>query len=190
MDEEEGSAEAIEPTARMLSWARNSAAYRLSRRMMTERELTEAIKRKAKQKFEGVNEEQLTVLAAVAVDYGHLMHALDDRSYAEVKVRSSVRNGKSKRAIAQKLSEKGIDRDTVEQSLAGADDLRAGLAFARKRGFGACRVVLDDKRKAKELSAFARNGFGFDTARKVLEMERDSAEDVLATETGMGERTE
>src|SRR5690606_37386114 len=135
----------------MLSWARNSAAYRLSRRMMTERELAEAIKRKAKQKFEGISDEQLAVLAAAAVDYGHLMHALDDRSYAEVKVRTSVRNGKSKRAIAQKLSEKGIDRDTVEQSLAGADDLRAGLAFAGKRGFGAFRrVVLDEKRKARE----------------------------------------
>ncbi|MGH6808686.1 MAG: hypothetical protein ACREEJ_17875, partial [Ensifer adhaerens] len=47
------------PTARMLSWARNSAVYRLERQMMTEKQLFDAITRKARQKFEDISQEQL-----------------------------------------------------------------------------------------------------------------------------------
>ncbi|MNY73064.1 hypothetical protein D3C86_2117510 [compost metagenome] len=54
------------------------------------------------------------------------------------------------------------------------------MVFARKRGFGPFRRgELDDKRKAKELSAFARNGFGFGIGRKVFEMSLGEAESVL-----------
>lgn len=42
------------PTSRMLSWARNSTIYRLERRMMTEKQLSDAIAKKAKQKFEDI----------------------------------------------------------------------------------------------------------------------------------------
>ncbi|MGO6907795.1 recombination regulator RecX, partial [Rhizobium ruizarguesonis] len=43
------------PTSRMLSWARNSTVYRLERRMMTEKQLFDAITRKAKEKFEDIS---------------------------------------------------------------------------------------------------------------------------------------
>ena len=38
------------PTSRMLSWAKNSTIYRLERRMMTEKQLFDAIAKKAKSK--------------------------------------------------------------------------------------------------------------------------------------------
>jgi regulatory protein len=44
------------PTTRMQSWARNSAIYRLGRQMLTERQLFDAISRKAGQKFEGISD--------------------------------------------------------------------------------------------------------------------------------------
>jgi regulatory protein len=43
------------PTRRMQSWAKNSTIYRLGRQMMTEKQLFDAISRKAKQKFEGIS---------------------------------------------------------------------------------------------------------------------------------------
>jgi regulatory protein len=53
--------------------------------------------------------------------------------------------------------------------------------MARKRAFGPFRRVdLDDKRANKELSAFARGGFGFDLARKVFDMSLEDAEEILA----------
>ncbi|MBY5646083.1 recombination regulator RecX [Rhizobium leguminosarum] len=168
------------PTSRMLSWARNSAIYRLERRMMTEKQLFDAITRKAKEKFEGISAAQLKAIADFAVKFAYDNKVLDDSAYAEISTRSAVRGGKSKRAIAQKLAAKGVSSDKVEAALKGADDLYAAAIFARKRAFGPFRrVELDEKRKAKELSAFARNGFSFDIGRKVFEMSVEDAEEVI-----------
>ncbi|MBY5762273.1 recombination regulator RecX [Rhizobium laguerreae] len=168
------------PTSRMLSWARNSAIYRLERRMMTEKQLFDAITRKAKEKFEGISPAQLKAVADFAVKFAYDNKVLDDSAYAEISTRSAVRGGKSKRAIAQKLAAKGVSSDKVEAALEEADDLHAAAIFARKRAFGPFRrVELDEKRKAKELSAFARNGFSFDIGRKVFEMSAEDAEEII-----------
>ncbi|WP_027998940.1 recombination regulator RecX [Sinorhizobium arboris] len=169
------------PTPRMLSWARNSAIYRLERRMHTEKQLFDAISRGARQKFGTISEEQVKALADSAVKFAYDNKALDDTAYAEINTRSGMRAGKSKRAIAQKLSRRGVARSTVRTAVAAADDLYAALVLARKRAFGPFRKgELDDKRKAKELSAFARAGFGFDIGKKVFEMSIDDAEEALA----------
>ncbi|MBY5776515.1 recombination regulator RecX [Rhizobium leguminosarum bv. viciae] len=168
------------PTSRMLSWARNSAIYRLERRMMTEKQLFDAITRKAKEKFEDISAAQLKAIADFAVKFAYDNKVLDDSAYAEISTRSAVRGGKSKRAIAQKLAAKGVSSDKVEAALEEADDLCAAAIFARKRAFGPFRrVELDEKRKAKELSAFARNGFSFDIGRKVFDMSFEDAEEVI-----------
>ncbi len=183
MTEEEDGTEALAPTPRMLAWSRNSALYRLSRRMMTERELSDAITRKAKQKFEEISEAQVKALSAAAVEFGRTMLALDDTAYAEIRTRSSARSGKSKRAIGRKLIEKGVDREIVQQALEETDDFLSALVFARKRAFGPYRrpdVEVDDKRQTKEFSAFARNGFSFEIGRRVMVMDRDEAEEMLA----------
>ncbi|MBY3234834.1 recombination regulator RecX [Rhizobium sp. 25PS6] len=170
------------PTSRMLSWARNSAIYRLERRMMTEKQLFDAITRKAKEKFAGISPAQLKAVADFAVKFAYDNKVLDDSAYAEISTRSAVRGGKSKRAIAQKLAAKGVSSDKVEAALEEADDLYAAAIFARKRAFGPFRrVELDEKRKAKELSAFARNGFSFDIGRKVFDMSVEDAEEVILT---------
>jgi regulatory protein len=176
--------EALQPTPRMLSWARNSAAYRLAKRMMTERQLSDAITRKARQKFEGISEEQVKALAAFAVAFGLDVKALDDTAYAEIRSRSSARAGKSKKAIAQTLAQKGVDREIVTQALTDADDLRAAVIYARRRAFGPFRRAdLDDKQKARELSAFARQGFAYDIGARVFAMDAEEAEEILAGET-------
>ncbi|MGR9138474.1 recombination regulator RecX [Rhizobium leguminosarum] len=168
------------PTPRMLSWARNSTIYRLERRMMTEKQLFDAIARKAKEKFEDISAAQLKAVADFAVKFAYDNKVLDDSAYAEISTRSAVRGGKSKRAIAQKLAAKGVSSDKVEVALEEADDLYAAAIFARKRAFGPFRrVELDEKRKAKELSAFARNGFSFDIGRKVFDMSFEDAEEVI-----------
>jgi regulatory protein len=168
------------PTPRMLSWARNSTVYRLERRMMTEKQLFDAIARKAKEKFEDISAAQLKAVADFAVKFAYDNNVLDDSAYAEISTRSAVRGGKSKRAIAQKLAAKGVSSDKVEVALEEADDLYAAAIFARKRAFGPFRrVELDEKRKAKELSAFARNGFSFDIGRKVFDMSFGDAEEVI-----------
>ena len=121
------------PTSRMLSWARNSTIYRLERRMMTEKQLFDAITRKVKEKFEDISAAQLKAVVDFAVKFASDNKVLDDSAYAEISTRSAVRGGKSKRAIAQKLAAKGVSSDKVEAALEEADDLYAAAIFARKR---------------------------------------------------------
>lgn len=172
------------PTPRMLSWARNSTIYRLQRQMLTEKQLSDAIARKAREKFEAISPAQIKVLVELAVKFGYDNKALDDVAYAEIATRSSVRSGRSRRAIAQRLAVKGIDRETASVALEATDDLYAAVVFARKRAFGPFRSGdLDDKRKAKELSAFARGGFGFALGKRVFEMSLDEAEEILSAQS-------
>lgn len=170
------------PTPRMLAWAKNSAAYRLSRRMMTERQLADAVSRKARQKFEAITEGQVKALADAAVAFGHSVSALDDVAYADIRTRSSARAGKSRKAIAQTLVQKGVDRDIVQVAVQETDDLKAAIIYARRRAFGPFRRGdLDEKQKAKELSAFARQGFAFDIGTRVVRMDRDEADELLSS---------
>ena len=54
--------------------------------------------------------------------------------------------------------------------------------LARKRAFGPFRrAATDDRRVAREMAAFARGGFGFDLARKVLAMDIGDAGEILAS---------
>lgn len=169
------------PTPRMFSWARNSTIYRLERRMHTEKQLRDAIARKAREKFEGISEAQVRLLAEAAVKFAYDNKALDDEAYAETSSRAGMRSGRSRRAVALKLARKGIARETADAAVAGIDDLFAALVLARKRAFGPFRKVdLDEKRRAKELAAFARAGFGFETGRAVLAMPLEEAEETLA----------
>ncbi len=178
MDEETPQSDA--PTPRMLSWARNSTMYRIERRMHTEKQLFDAIARKARQRFEDIGEVQIRALAEFAVKFAYDNKALDDTAFAEMSTRSGMRGGKSKRAIAQKLSRKGVASGTVAEAVAEADDFHAALVLARKRAFGPFRKgELDEKRKAKEFSAFARAGFSFDIGRKIFEMSLEEAEEAL-----------
>jgi regulatory protein len=168
------------PTKRMLSWAKNSTVYRLGRKMMTEKELFDAISRKAKEKFEDITPAQVSETATFAVAFAREIKGLDDAAYAGIKTRSAVRSGKSKRVIAQKLSAKGIDTETAAAALTETNDLFAAVVFARKRGFGPFRRGdLDEQRKVKELSAFARQGFSFEIGKRVFAMSRDEAEELV-----------
>ncbi|NTJ44841.1 regulatory protein RecX [Agrobacterium larrymoorei] len=166
----------------MLSWARNSTIYRLERRMMTEKQLFDAITKKAKSKFDDISPTQIKSLAEAAVNFAYEIKALDDVAFAESATRTALRNGKSKRAIAQKLSMKGVDREVTAAALEEADDLSSAVVLARKRRLGPFRrdESSDAKSLSKEMAALARNGYSFDIANRVLAMELEEAEEILA----------
>lgn len=172
-----------EPSKRMLTWVRNSTIYRLERRMMTEKQLFDAIAKKAKSKFEDISPAHVKYLADAAVKFAYEIKALDDAAFAESTARTGLRNGRSKRAIAQKLTMKGVNREVAEIALEDADDLSAAVVLARKRRLGPFRREDggDGKGPAKEMATFARNGFSYDIANRVLAMTMGEAEDVLAT---------
>lgn len=167
-----------EPTPRMIAWVKNSCVYRLNQKMMTEHALSEALRRKALTKFEGISADLARRIAALGIAFCHEHRFLDDRAFAEIRAASANRSGHSKRRIIRDLGQKGVERALIETAVDAVDDRTAALNYARKRGFGPFRkTFLDENRKAKELSAFARNGFSFDIAQEIIYMSLKDEED-------------
>lgn len=112
---------------------------------------------------------------------------LDDRAYAETKVRRLYAEGKALSRIRQTLAAKGVGKEDVDAALerleaeadAPVSDLPAAAAFARKRKLGPYRTDPEQRRdmRAKDLGALARRGFSQAIAMKIL-----SADSVAALE--------
>lgn len=103
---------------------------------------------------------------------------LDDKAYASARAASLHRQGKSARAIRQTLSIKGVAEDAVEAALSGLredvgaeTDLAAAVNYARRRRIGPWRTTEREAAREKDLAALGRQGFGYDTARQVIEAE-------------------
>lgn len=116
---------------------------------------------------------------------------LDDTTYAEARTASLHRRGVSRRGIAMKLRQKGVDPDTIDAALdelaeiEPEPDLAAAVAYARRRRLGPWRREGREAAREKDLAALARQGFGYDTARLVIEAEdADSLEIELAAVRG------
>ena len=97
---------------------------------------------------------------------------LDDRSYAEGRVRTLHRQGRSRVRIAATLAAKGVAREEIGRALAAfaaeapEADLVAALALARRRRFGPYRAA--DRRaqfRRRDLAALTRAETPFAVAR-------------------------
>ncbi|MEN8197593.1 MAG: RecX family transcriptional regulator, partial [Pseudomonadota bacterium] len=101
---------------------------------------------------------------------------LDDRVYAEGRTLSLHRRGVSTHGIRARLAAKGVGAEDIDAALAGLreesddPDLVAAIAYARRRRIGPYRTRGDrDELKERDLAALARQGFGYDIARRVIE---------------------
>lgn len=99
---------------------------------------------------------------------------VDDRSFAEARVRSMARRGLGARRVAMALRNDGIDAgDTADLAEAiEADAFASALAFARRRRFGpfAAEPAERDLHK-KQVAAFLRAGHPHAIALRILRME-------------------
>lgn len=105
---------------------------------------------------------------------------INDVQFAETKVHSLRRQGRSRRMIEQKLAAKGLKRSVIVTALEEhAEDtppeeveFKAALALAKKRRFGPFRQKpADEDRRRKEFAALARAGFSSAIAKRVLQCE-------------------
>lgn len=106
------------------------------------------------------------------------LNLLDDRKYAESRVRRLYAEGKSLGRIKQTLAVKGVGQDDVAAALeclqaesdAPVSDLPAAAAYARKRRLGPYRSDPQERRdmRQKDMGALARRGFSQAIAMKIL----------------------
>jgi regulatory protein len=101
---------------------------------------------------------------------------LDDRQYAEGRALSLHRRGVSTQGIRARLAAKGVGMEDIDAALAMLrdeaedPDLAAAIAYARRRRIGPWRMRGDrEELRERDLAALARQGFGYDIARRVIE---------------------
>jgi regulatory protein len=114
---------------------------------------------------------------------------VDDALYAEARTRALRRRGASGRAIRGRLAVKGVAPALVDRVLDRLDqdqsdpELAAALAYARRRRIGPYRISAErESSRSRDLAALGRQGFDYDTARRVVDtddlddLERAAAE--------------
>jgi regulatory protein len=107
---------------------------------------------------------------------------VDDGTYALGLATRLHGRGASVQLIRARLREKGLPSDHIEAALERTDreggDFAAALRYARRRGFGPFRAdpELRSQRRERDLAAFARAGFGYGVAIRILDAE--SAEEL------------
>ncbi len=111
------------------------------------------------------------------------LHAglLDDEAYTRGMVHSLRRRGLPARLITAKLQQKNVPSGLIKSALEenGDSDLLAAVRFARRKKLGP--YDHDNKKPYdKSLAAMGRSGFGYDIARKTLEMSPEEAENILS----------
>ncbi|MFV0431560.1 MAG: regulatory protein RecX [Alphaproteobacteria bacterium] len=115
---------------------------------------------------------------------------LSDYRYGQSRMRQLLIRGKSTYFIKQDLNKNGLNEDLIAQlteefneqqssKIFSLDEL-AALQYIKKRHFGCYRLKdSHPKQQQKELAALARQGFSYDLAQKMLQLEYDEAEEGL-----------
>ncbi len=102
---------------------------------------------------------------------------LDDAEYARMKIESLSRRGASHKMIKQKLMTKGVDLDIINKILdqfiddTGKREIDAAIAYIKRRKLGAYRLKDRDKFKEKDMAALSRQGFSYDIAKKMINID-------------------
>jgi len=151
----------------------------LSRRPATVAMMTRVLQRKVMKKGDDLADAGDIIRAVVA----RLVEAglVNDTTFAETRSRRLSREGRSSRAIAAHLAQRGVRTEVARSVIDRGGDLDAALVLTRKRRIGAFRreALLDAAAKQKELGVLARAGFDRSTAERALRFDRDEAEERL-----------
>ncbi|GAB4393779.1 MAG: hypothetical protein Tsb0032_14460 [Kiloniellaceae bacterium] len=112
---------------------------------------------------------------------------LDDARYARERVRGLLARGTSTAMIRAKLRAKSLPVELIEAALEAEDaeaggpdrELRAALRYARRRRLGPYRLEKRPgeraERRDRDLAALGRQGFDYETARRVVDCEDPAA---------------
>ena len=102
---------------------------------------------------------------------------LNDTEYAAARTATLHRRGASTRGIRMRLAAKGVDSDDIDlalQSLAEETpdtDLQGAFNYARRRRLGPWRTANREANRDRDVAALGRQGYGYETARRVVDAE-------------------
>ena len=173
------------------TYLHNAGLYYLGRFAASKNHFRTVMGRKVRRScnyHEDQDYEQCLKLVDEIADQFESSGLLDDGVYLRSMVTSLRRRGLSRKAITAKLQGKGLSASQIADALKTHDaeeydesldaELLAAVKQARKKRLGPFDM-LQKHAPEKALAALARAGFPYDTARKALEMDLDTAEELL-----------
>ena len=105
---------------------------------------------------------------------------INDKFYSESKAKSMVQRGNSLNKIRNYLMGKGINQEFIKDTVNkirednSDQDFFSAIKICKKKRIGPARA--EDNRNLfykKDISLLARNGFDFETSKKVMDIEKD-----------------
>ncbi len=141
---------------------------------------TYLLKKYLKLSVPNVKKQDVTNLIDIVLSDLEKNKFINDKFYSESKAKSMIRRGSSINKIRNYLIGKGVNdefiRDTVNKiNEDNSDqDFFSAIKICKKKRIGPARI--DDNRPLfykKDISLLARNGFDFETSKKVMELKKD-----------------
>ena len=141
---------------------------------------TYLLKKYLKTSIASVKKQDLTNLIDVVLSDLEKNKFINDKFYSESKAKSMIQRGNSINKIRNYLIGKGINNSFIKETLNKINDENSDQDFfsaikvCKKKRIGPARV--EDNRALfykKDISLLARNGFDFETSKKVMDIKKD-----------------
>ena len=141
---------------------------------------TYLLKKYLKATITNVKKQDITNLIDIVLSDLEKNKFINDKFYSDSKAKSMIQRGSSINKIRNYLIGKGIDENFIKDTVKKINednsdqDFFSAIKICKKKRIGPARVennrILFYK---KDISLLARNGFDFETSKKVMDIEKD-----------------
>ena len=141
---------------------------------------TYLLKKYLKISVPNVKKQDVTNLIDIVLSDLEKNRFINDKFYSESKARSMIQRGSSINKIRNYLVGKGIQDEFIKETVNkikddnSDQDFYSAIKLCKKKRIGPART--EDNRPLfykKDISLLARNGFDFETSRKVMDIDKD-----------------
>tara|TARA_B100001057_G_scaffold271498_1_gene271756 strand:- start:82 stop:645 length:564 start_codon:yes stop_codon:yes gene_type:complete len=141
---------------------------------------TYLLKKYLKLSVPNVKKQDVTQLIDVVLSDLEKSKFINDKFYSESKAKSMIQRGNSINKIRNYLIGKGINDEFIKETVNKIQedntdqDFFSAIKMCKKKRIGPART--EDNRSLfykKDISLLARNGFDFETSKKVMELQKD-----------------
>ena len=141
---------------------------------------TYLLKKYLKTSVPNVKKQDVTNLIDIVLSDLEKNRFINDKFYSESKAKSMIQRGSSINKIRNYLIGKGINSDHIKETVIkihennSDQDFFSAIKLCKKKRIGPART--EDNRSLfykKDISLLARNGFDFETSKKVMDIEKN-----------------
>ena len=141
---------------------------------------TYLLKKYLKTSVSNVKKQDVTNLIDIVLSDLEKSKFINDEFYSESKARNMIHKGNSINKIRNYLLGKGINNEFINQTINkikdenSDQDFFSAIKLCKKKRIGPART--QDNRSLfykKDISLLARNGFNFETSKKVMDIEKE-----------------